>query len=65
MSCTPRSTRRPGLLVYSQPGGMPSAMLENLITQVKALDMNAVRATPPPRRAGDDTGPHAGLKEWP
>jgi thioredoxin reductase (NADPH) len=35
---------RDGVLVYSQPGAMPSAALEDLITQVKSLDMAAVRA---------------------
>jgi thioredoxin reductase (NADPH) len=35
---------RDGVLVYSQAGAMPPVVLENLITQVKSLDMNAVRA---------------------
>ncbi|MEW5812910.1 MAG: thioredoxin [Actinomycetota bacterium] len=35
---------RDGVLVYSQPGAMPPAMLANLIDQVKALDMDIVRA---------------------
>ncbi len=35
---------RDGVLVYSQPGAMPAGVLEDLISQVKALDMNAVRA---------------------
>lgn len=35
---------RDGILVYRQPGAMPAAALEDLITQVKALDMNEVRA---------------------
>lgn len=34
---------RDGVLVYSQAGAMPPAVLEDLITQVKALDMQAVR----------------------
>ncbi|MGB8389040.1 thioredoxin family protein [Mycobacterium sp.] len=35
---------RDGVLVYSQAGAMPPAVLEDLITQVKSLDMTAVRA---------------------
>jgi thioredoxin reductase (NADPH) len=35
---------RDGVLVYSQAGAMPPVVLENLITQVKSLDMDAVRA---------------------
>ncbi|KAA8969154.1 thioredoxin [Mycobacterium sp.] len=35
---------REGVLVYSQPGAMPSAVLEDLIRQINELDMAAVRA---------------------
>jgi thioredoxin reductase (NADPH) len=35
---------RDGVLVYSQPGAMPPAMLEDLIKQVKSLDMSQVRS---------------------
>jgi thioredoxin reductase (NADPH) len=35
---------RDGVLVYSQPGALPPAALEDLITQVKSLDMADVRA---------------------
>lgn|SRR5690242_18266097 len=35
---------RDGILVYRQPGAMPAAALEDLITRIKALDMNDVRA---------------------
>ena len=35
---------RDGVLVYSQPGAMPPAMLEDLIDKVKSLDMDHVRA---------------------
>jgi thioredoxin 1 len=35
---------REQVLVYSQPGALPAAALENLIQQVRALDMEAVRA---------------------
>ncbi|TGD84893.1 thioredoxin [Mycolicibacterium sp. CH28] len=42
---------REGVLVYSQPGAMPPAVLEELITKVKALDMNDVRAAIAARKA--------------
>ena len=35
---------RDGILLYSQPGAMPASMLEALIAQVCAVDMDAVRA---------------------
>ena len=35
---------RDGIPVYRQPGAMPAAALEDLITRVKALDMAGVRA---------------------
>ncbi len=34
---------RDGILVYRQPGAMPAKALEDLITRVKALDMDDVR----------------------
>jgi thioredoxin 1 len=34
---------RDGILVFARPGAMPSAALEQLIEQVRALDMDAVR----------------------
>ena len=34
---------REGVLVFAQPGALPSAALEDLVTQVKALDMDDVR----------------------
>ncbi len=36
---------RDGVLVFSQPGALPAAALEDLIGQVRALDMAAVRAS--------------------
>ena len=33
---------REGVLVFSQPGALPAAALEDLIAQVRALDMEAV-----------------------
>jgi thioredoxin 1 len=34
---------RDGVIVFEQPGALPEQMLESLITQVRALDMEAVR----------------------
>ena len=42
---------REGVLVYSQPGAMPPAALEDLITRVKSLDMAQVRAKIAARKA--------------
>lgn len=35
---------RDGILVYSQPGAMPQSVLEDLIGEIEALDMDRVRA---------------------
>ena len=35
---------RDGILVFSQPGALPATALDDLIRQVRALDMDAVRA---------------------
>src|SRR5437868_9799692 len=35
---------RDGIVVYAQPGALPDAALEDLIGQVKALDMDTIRA---------------------
>ncbi len=42
---------RDGVLVYSQPGAMHPAALEDLIARVKALDMAEVRAKIAARKA--------------
>ena len=42
---------RDGVLVYSQPGALPPAALEDLITQIKSLDMADVRAQIAARKA--------------
>jgi thioredoxin 1 len=34
---------RDGVIVFAQPGALPEAMLESLIEQVRALDMDEVR----------------------
>jgi thioredoxin 1 len=35
---------RDGILVYSQPGALPAAALEQVITAVRELDMDEVRS---------------------
>ena len=35
---------RDGILLFSQPGALPAAALDDLISQVRALDMDSVRA---------------------
>ena len=42
---------REGVLVYSQPGALPPAALEDLITQIEALDMDEVRSQIAARKA--------------
>ena len=34
---------RDSVVVFAQPGALPAAALESLITQVQALDMDEVR----------------------
>ena len=48
---------REGILVFSQPGALPPAGLEQVITAVKDLDMAEVRAQ---IAAQDDGGPAGG-----
>jgi thioredoxin reductase (NADPH) len=43
---------REGILVYSQPGAMSPAMLDDLIGKIKGLDMAKVRAKIAERKAG-------------
>ncbi|MDA4108478.1 thioredoxin [Mycolicibacterium holsaticum] len=47
---------RDAVLVYSQPGAMHPAALEDLITRVKGLDMQDVRAKIAARKAASSTG---------
>ena len=44
---------RDGILVFSQPGALPEASLEQLIGQVRALDMDDVRRQVDEARAAD------------
>jgi thioredoxin reductase (NADPH) len=46
---------REGILVYSQAGVMPPAVLEDLISQVKGLDMEKVHAKITERKAAATT----------
>jgi thioredoxin 1 len=34
---------RDGILLFSQPGALPGSALDDLITQVSALDMDEIR----------------------
>lgn len=44
---------RDGILVFSQPGALPAPAFQDLIGQVKALDMDAVRASIAEAKAGE------------
>ena len=43
---------RDGILVFSQPGALPAESLEELITAVRGLDMDAVREELAGQRSG-------------
>ncbi|HRA75268.1 MAG TPA: thioredoxin [Propionicimonas sp.] len=43
---------RDGILVFSQPGALPAQALEDVIGQVRALDMEQVRAAMAERQSG-------------
>lgn len=49
---------RDGIALYSQPGALPAAALEDLISQAKALDMDEVRAAVEEAKA-EEQGPDA------
>lgn len=46
---------RDGIQLFSQAGALPAAALEDIITQVRALDMDEVRAEVAAQSEGDDT----------
>ncbi|AYJ49919.1 thioredoxin [Rhodococcus sp. P1Y] len=46
---------REGILVFAQPGALPAAALEDLVGQVKSLDMDVVRAQLEEQKAGADS----------
>jgi len=51
---------REGVLVFSQPGALPPESLEQVVTAVKGLDMDEVRAKIAAHRAQDHAQDHAG-----
>jgi thioredoxin 1 len=50
---------RDGILLFEQAGALPAAALEDLIKQVRALDMEKVREEVAKQRANDNTPPQA------
>lgn len=48
---------REGILLYSEPGALPAAALEEIIGAIKALDMDAVRREIAEHRDGSVTQP--------
>ncbi len=44
---------RDGVVLYSQPGALPEAALEDLVGQVQALDMEEVRRQVEQNRAAE------------
>ena len=49
---------RDGVVLYSQPGALPAASLEDLIGQLKAVDMNEVKAQIAAHEAEHGSEPH-------
>ena len=47
---------RDGIQIFSQPGALPGHALDDLIGQVKALDMDEVRADIAKEAASSDAG---------
>lgn len=45
---------RDGILLFEQPGALPAAALEDLISQVRALDMDKVREEVAKQRASEN-----------
>jgi thioredoxin 1 len=50
---------RDGVVLYSQPGALPAAALEDLISQLRAVDMEEVRAEIAKHAAEHGSEPHA------
>ena len=48
---------RDGVQVFSQPGALPEAALEDLISQIEALDMEAVHKEIAEHQAAHEHGP--------
>ncbi|GAB3928496.1 thioredoxin [Kribbella albertanoniae] len=49
---------RDGVVLYSQPGALPALALEDLIKQLRAVDMEEVRAQIAAHEAEHGTEPH-------
>jgi thioredoxin 1 len=49
---------RDGVVLYSQPGALPAAALEDLIGQLRAVDMEEVRAEIAKHEAEHGSEPH-------
>ncbi len=49
---------RDGVQVFSQPGALPAAALEDLLSQVEALDMDEVRKEIAAHAANHEHGPN-------
>ena len=47
---------RDGIPIFGQPGALPGSALEDLITQVKSLDMDEVRERYTAAKAAQDAG---------
>lgn len=50
---------RDNVVLYAQPGALPEAALEELITKARELDMDEVRASLAKDQAGDQDEAHA------
>ncbi|MFI7068076.1 thioredoxin [Kribbella sp. NPDC050124] len=50
---------RDGVVLYSQPGALPAAALEDLIGQLRAVDMEEVRAQIAAHEAEHGAEPHS------
>lgn len=50
---------RDGVVLYSQPGALPAAALEDLISQLRAVDMDEVRAQIAAHEAEHGAEPHS------
>jgi thioredoxin 1 len=48
---------RDGIQVFSQPGALPEASLEDLISQIEALDMESIKAEIAQQQADHEHGP--------
>ena len=51
---------RGGVLVFSQPGALPAPALEDLVKQVKALDVDEVRRMAEEQAAQNDAAGQGG-----